>query len=225
MKEKGFTLVELLVVVAIIGVLISLSMPALGRARVVTKRTKCMAHLRAIGQGVQAYLDVNRERYPWASSFPLPQPAVPPGPIAMGAEDDGEQEDPIPDADLPPIYLAIGNEIGHQQKVFICPADRNTKETRISTSTYHRALGTSYEWDALAYNGRRVGHTRYTGRKGAGEESGLGLSAYDAPMIFDYEAFHGGEQKRGSLVTLFADLHISADAWVDAVVASKAEQE
>jgi prepilin-type N-terminal cleavage/methylation domain-containing protein len=222
--RRAFTLVELLVVITIIAILMASSMPAFSKARLTAKRTKCMAHLRGIGQGMKAYLVDNSERYPYASSFPLPPDPPAPGIVAgESALEPPDDEDPLPDADLPPIYEALGRELGHQQKVFICPADHNTQESRIETRTYHETLGTSYEWEAWAYNGKRVGHTRYTGKKGAPKESGLGLEPHEAPMIYDYEAFHGGAQKRGSLVTLYADLHVSADTWVDAVAEANEE--
>jgi prepilin-type N-terminal cleavage/methylation domain-containing protein/prepilin-type processing-associated H-X9-DG protein len=57
---RGFTVVELLVGVAIIGLLVALLLPAVQAAREGARRTLCSAKLSQIGMAMQNYLDVNR---------------------------------------------------------------------------------------------------------------------------------------------------------------------
>lgn len=56
-KHRGFTLVELLVVVGIIALLLSILMPALARTKQQAYLTKCATNLRNIGQVMRMYAD------------------------------------------------------------------------------------------------------------------------------------------------------------------------
>jgi prepilin-type N-terminal cleavage/methylation domain-containing protein/prepilin-type processing-associated H-X9-DG protein len=63
-RRRGFTLVELLVVIGIIAVLIGILLPALGRAREHAKRAQCTSNLRTLGQAMYLYANASRDRLP-----------------------------------------------------------------------------------------------------------------------------------------------------------------
>jgi prepilin-type N-terminal cleavage/methylation domain-containing protein len=77
-RRAGFTLVELLVVIAMIAILIGILLPALARARGSAWNIACLARLRSIGQAVHLYADDSKDELPLAdhaAGFLDPDPA------------------------------------------------------------------------------------------------------------------------------------------------------
>ncbi len=66
-KRAGFSLLELLVVVAIIVMLVALLLPALATAREKAYQTKCLSNQRDIAMAVQIWVQDHNETYPTAS--------------------------------------------------------------------------------------------------------------------------------------------------------------
>lgn len=112
-RQKGFTLVELLVVIGIIAVLIALLMPALTRVRAHAISTECQSNLRQIGQACFMYAGENKGYLP---------PAVPNVIefITGGGNIDNPPNSPAPSHQLKQLfyrYLQGGTN------VFYCPAN------------------------------------------------------------------------------------------------------
>src|SRR5436190_11023390 len=61
-RIRGFTLLELLVVLAIIAVLLCILIPTINSIRERSKAAVCLANLRQIGHAVMMYANDNRDR-------------------------------------------------------------------------------------------------------------------------------------------------------------------
>lgn len=67
--RHAFTLIEVLVVIAVIALVLGLFFPALGLAREAARSHRCLANLRSIGQALTMYADENRETFPYWSGW------------------------------------------------------------------------------------------------------------------------------------------------------------
>jgi prepilin-type N-terminal cleavage/methylation domain-containing protein/prepilin-type processing-associated H-X9-DG protein len=64
--KKGFTLVELLVVISIIALLLAVLLPSLSKARELAKRMVCGTQVKQIGVGMAGYAMEYNDKMPWA---------------------------------------------------------------------------------------------------------------------------------------------------------------
>lgn len=66
-ERSAFTLIELLTVIAIIGILAAILIPVVGAVRENARAAKCMSNMRQFGQGIHMYAQENGGRVPPAN--------------------------------------------------------------------------------------------------------------------------------------------------------------
>lgn len=111
---RGFTLVELLVTLALIGLLAALLLPALSRARTRSRQIACIGNLRQIGIAFHGFAHDHGGQFPQAVSTNM-----------GGALEPSRTPEPWWNVILPSVapFLAVSNELGNL-KVLQCPAAR-----------------------------------------------------------------------------------------------------
>lgn len=77
-RSGGFTLIEVLVVAAIIALLAGILLPSLNQARRQARRVVCRNNLRSIWMGILGYTIENRERLPFVEDVNLSDPDADP---------------------------------------------------------------------------------------------------------------------------------------------------
>jgi prepilin-type N-terminal cleavage/methylation domain-containing protein/prepilin-type processing-associated H-X9-DG protein len=136
-RRRAFTLLELLVVVAVIGVLAGLLLPALGRAREAGRATACLSNLRQVGIALQLYVQDFQNRLPIMRDRGMEAPLT---------------NAPPRTNEWPSVDGVLSNYLG-SVRVLQCPADRRQIFER---------TGSSYAWNSLL-NGQDAEHLRVLG--------------------------------------------------------------
>ncbi len=190
---RAFTLVELLVVISVIGLLMGILVPVLGKARKSANRTYCMANLRQLGVAMRSYLDDNRDIFPICSATPW---------VNTDSNSPGY---------APPITKVLGL-ILKEPKVFVCKSDT------IVTPPFHLRTGnTSYLYNGITFGGS-PGLAGITIKEYPLVQRGA--KEKDIPVMNDFQSADpvlktppphpaSGKDRTGGLNSLYADWHVS----------------
>ncbi len=102
-RSSGFTITELLVSVAIIGLLTAIAVPSFAKLQARSKKVKCMDNLRQLYGALSAYSQDNSMRWP----------QVP--------EESGRSEEQIA-----AVFVPTTEPYGASQDIWLCPSDRHS---------------------------------------------------------------------------------------------------
>ena len=129
---RGFTLVELLVVIAVIAILASLVMTAAFRGMDMGRQTQCRSNLSQVGKAFWIYVHHYDQWMP-AIGYPVSRAA---------------------NGHYKWWYDALSDEMGGQPKIVVCPAKPQTKLGYGGSSypwTINEAKGIKYEYGTHDY--------------------------------------------------------------------------
>jgi len=127
-RRKGFTLVELLVVIGIIALLISILLPALNAAKERANRVKCSSNLRQIGQGLLLYANDNKGIYPRTPANTMGTYTCFTAGGASTATDPFGTGGPAVNDVTAALFLLVRNA-DINPEVFVCPSSNAEKDT------------------------------------------------------------------------------------------------
>lgn len=120
----GFTLIEMLVVIAIIGILAALLLPALSAAKQRALRTQCLSNLHQIGLAMAVFADQNQGFYPESGSV-----------IPWGTTDPQTRK---------PSWMEQLAPVVENTNIYHCPANRTLPPNEWSPFNYFNGDRAAY---------------------------------------------------------------------------------
>ena len=182
--SRAFTMIELLCVIAIIGILASMLLPGLSRAKSRAVESACVNNMRQIGVALTLYADENGGRLPTAAELPT---------------------ESLNTNRWPALTSVLAAQMGYNatnqpaNSVFKCPSDR----VGGTNFYYFKTQSLSYDWNEQA-NNDPITNPKYWGTR---------LDPNKAPVLSDYRNWHTGRAVDtngfvGGKNFLFADGHV-----------------
>ncbi len=132
--RRAFTLVELLVVVAIVAILAALLFPVFSRARERARLTVCTSNLKQIGAAVLMYAQDWDDTYPYAATIL------------------NEYEGRI---DAPSLRMVLSPYLNPNSRVWFCPSWMGIHGHLLKDHPLWREYGCTYAYSAFPYRADR----------------------------------------------------------------------
>jgi prepilin-type N-terminal cleavage/methylation domain-containing protein len=128
--RRGFSLLELLAVIAVLGIVAALLLPSLSRAQARAKRTSCLSNLKQVNLGLRMYAEDNGDTLPNTNAV-------------MSAY-----------KGLVKTYVGLEAPSSPNDRLFTCPADRfsvDALNNAVTAGSMHESL--AWDYSSYGFNG------------------------------------------------------------------------
>ncbi|MHC4562169.1 MAG: type II secretion system protein [Planctomycetota bacterium] len=147
MRYKGFTLIELMVVIGIISLLMTLLTPAIQYAQRLARRAACVANLRSIGQATAIYAQMSSGQMPRIDrDYTDPEePITAACPTNQDLDSEDGSWESLGENAMQNVWLMVADDLIMPES-FRCPGDRNYESLRSSAGAAGDDVPKRFGW-------------------------------------------------------------------------------
>ena len=191
-SRRGMTLIELLIVLAIISILTAILFPAIARSREAARTTACLSNLQQLGKAIAIYQTDYDGYYPYGLDPYLRHPPM--SPLVFAAPKFFVIAQTMPDMrDVLRPYVT-SNEVYH------CPSEHEMYPPSVDCNFPFAECGSSYHYNPYPAMLR--------------ENESHFIKPAEAFLMSDITYWHSGSTGwDGRLNELFADYHAKNVSW------------